>query len=127
MKAVKVFVFAGGRSGYIELAEEGKLLPFYCYSEGNVAQTKLDISFKRGDDATTNMKGIARQAIHTYRENKDKNDVTYTVETQGNKTLLKKEILVVQADTDKVEDAGNNPSTDNSDAESTEEDGAPTA
>lgn len=121
MKAVKVFVFDGGRSGYIELAEDGKLLPFYCYSEGNVAQSKLDISFKRGADATTNMKGIARQAIHAYRENKEKGEVLFAVETQGNKTLLKKEVLA----TYKVEETNANPSTDNTGAENTDEEGAP--
>lgn len=91
MKATKVFVFDGGRSGYIQLeGEEGKLLPFYCYSGDNVAQTKLDISFKKGSEATTNMKGIARQAIFTYRENNEKSDLDLTVETQGNKNTLKK-------------------------------------
>lgn len=115
MKAAKIFVFDGGRSGYIQLDEEGKLLPFYCYSGDNVAQTKLDISFKRGADATTNMKGLARQAIHTYHENKEKGNLMFSVETQGNKSTLKKDIAPVETPTDKVEVSNTNPGTDNTD------------
>ncbi|WP_337045386.1 hypothetical protein [Emticicia sp. 17c] len=96
MKALQVFIFDGGRTGYV-LLEDGTMLTFYNYTLKTVKQSsQLDISFRQTVDPK--LKSLAKSKLFDYLKTGARGEQTY--ELTGKTGLPQEETASIVEETE---------------------------